>query len=222
MENRGTEPSRKGCSTHGEAASSQLPLFEDLEPPPPFGDYSRGQETAAPVHVPEEEEIRRFRDIVYEHYGAFGREFPWRDTHDAYEILVSEIMLQQTQTGRVIEKYRAFLERWPTLSSLAAASMKDVFSLWRGLGYNRRAKGLVDACRKVEEEWQGVLPDSVEMLSSLPMIGRATASAICAFAFQRPVVFLETNIRRVYIYFFFDRRENVRDRELIHIGVFVL
>ncbi len=124
-------------------------------------------------------------------------------------------MLQQTQVERVQEKYRAFIAAFPDLSSLSRAPLKDVLSIWQGLGYNRRAIALQRTAQEVIEKNKGGFPSSVDALMQFPGIGRATASAIAAFAFNRPVVFLETNIRRVFIHFFFQEREDVRDVELL-------
>ena len=124
-------------------------------------------------------------------------------------------MLQQTQVERVQEKYRAFIAAFPDLSSLSRAPLKDVLSIWQGLGYNRRAIALQRTAQEVIEQNKGVFPSSVDELMQFPGIGRATASAIAAFAFNRPVVFLETNIRRVFIHFFFQEKEDVRDVELL-------
>lgn len=175
---------------------------------PPFGDYSESGSL-------NEDEVSAFREIIYAYYGEYGRSFPWRETEDPYEVLVSEIMLQQTQTDRVTPKYAQFLSAWPDMPSLASATLAGVYDVWRGLGYNRRAKALVDIARLVTREMNGVLPDSFEELLSLPMVGRATAAAIRNFAYGEPEVYIETNVRRVYIYFFFEGRREVNDRELI-------
>src|SRR6476469_585345 len=114
-------------------------------------------------------------------YAAGHRELPWRHTHDPYRILVSEIMLQQTQAERVIPKYDAFLERFPTLHALADAPASEVIRAWSGLGYNRRALNLQRACRVVVTEHGGVMPCSVEELARLPGIGPYTAGAIACF-----------------------------------------
>jgi A/G-specific adenine glycosylase len=120
-----------------------------------------------------------------------GRDLPWRRTRDPYAILVSEVMLQQTQVERVIPRYERWLERWPTTDALAAASPADVIVEWQGLGYNRRALNLHRAARVVAERgWP-------EDLTELPGVGPYTADAIRAFAFGKPVLPLDTNIRRV-------------------------
>jgi A/G-specific adenine glycosylase len=120
-----------------------------------------------------------------------GRELPWRHTRDPYAILVSEVMLQQTQVARVVPRYRAFLARWPTAESLAAATPADVIREWQGLGYNRRALNLHRAARKIAAEgW----PDD---LTELAGVGRYTADAVARFALDEPVLPVDTNVRRV-------------------------
>jgi len=140
---------------------------------------------------------------------------PWRDTHDPFAIVVSEIMLQQTQVDRVREKYTAFIARFPDFRSLAEAPLADVLALWQGLGYNRRAIALKSIAAIVTNEFAGRLPDPVEVLKKLPGIGHATASSIAAFAFNMPTVFIETNIRRVFIHHFFHDCTEVHDAEIL-------
>ncbi len=148
-------------------------------------------------------EIRKFQKTIYRYYGKYGRTFPWRMTHNPYHILISEIMLQQTQVQRVMGKYEPFINAFPDFSSLARAPLRLILKQWQGLGYNRRAIALKLISRRIMEEFHGELPSSVETLMTLPGIGRATASAISAFAFHIPSVFIETNIRRVFIHGFF-------------------
>jgi len=124
-------------------------------------------------------------------------------------------MLQQTQVERVIEKYKKFISAFPDLSSLSRAPLHDVLSIWQGLGYNRRAIALKQIAYEVITKYDGILPSSVDTLIQLPGIGKATASAIAAFAFNQPTVFIETNIRRVFIHCFFQDRGNVKDSELL-------
>lgn len=140
---------------------------------------------------------------------------PWRETRDPYRILVSEVMLQQTQVERVRVKYPAFLTDFPTLADLASAPLERVLAAWQGLGYNRRAVALHRASRLLVAQHRGLVPDETAALISLPGIGVATAASIRAFAFEAPVVFIETNIRRVFIHEFFPGREAVADAELI-------
>ena len=124
-------------------------------------------------------------------FDEHGRDLPWRRTRDPYAILVSEVMLQQTQVARVVPRYLAWLERWPSIESLAAASPGDVIREWQGLGYNRRALNLHRAaCRVAADGW----PDD---LTELPGVGRYTADAVARFAFERPVLPVDVNVRRV-------------------------
>lgn len=125
------------------------------------------------------------------------RELPWRDTRDPWRILVSEVMLQQTQVDRVIPKWEAFLEALPTPEACAAASLGDVLRLWQGLGYPRRARNLWATARVVAGDHGGRLPDDLDGLLALPGIGPYTARAVLAFAFERDVAVVDTNIARI-------------------------
>lgn len=156
-----------------------------------------------------------FRLKITNFYHSHRRDLPWRDTTDPYWILVSEIMLQQTQVERVREKYSRFIARFPDVESLARASIEEVLSEWQGLGYNRRVLALKKAAGEIVERFGGVLPEDEKNLRSLPGIGPYTAAAILAFAFNRPVVMIETNIRRVFIHCFFQDRTEVADREIL-------
>jgi A/G-specific adenine glycosylase len=155
-----------------------------------------------------------FRQIVLDHYRAFGRRMPWRETTDPYRVLVSEVMLQQTQVDRVRPKYGAFLEAFPDVEALARASPADVLRVWQGLGYNRRALALQAAAARIVTEFGGRVPDDPVALETLPGIGPATAAAIVAYAFDQPTVYIETNVRRVFLHFFFRDRTGVPDAEL--------
>jgi A/G-specific adenine glycosylase len=162
-----------------------------------------------------ESELAVFRLTIRDYYRQHRRSLPWRETDDPYAILVSEIMLQQTQVDRVRVKYREFLEALPGFRELAAAELSQVLSLWQGLGYNRRALSLRLCAGAVTERFQGVLPREVTELESLPGIGPYTARAVAAFAFGHPTAFIETNIRSVFIHHFFPKREAVLDREIL-------
>jgi A/G-specific adenine glycosylase len=124
-------------------------------------------------------------------------------------------MLQQTQVERVIEKYHMFISAFPDFSSLSRAPLHAVLSIWQGLGYNRRAIALKQIAHDVITKYDGILPSSADILIQFPGIGKATASAIAAFAFNQPAVFIETNVRRVFIHFFFKDKDNVKDAELL-------
>jgi A/G-specific adenine glycosylase len=162
-----------------------------------------------------------FQEIIWDNYAKHGRhDLPWRQMDkdgslDAYHILVSEMMLQQTQVARVIEKYQAFLRSFPDVASLAAAPLSEVLALWSGLGYNRRAKFLHAAAKQIQDEYNGHVPQTIEALVALPGIGPNTAAAIVAYAFNQPVTFIETNIRTVYIHHFFADSEEVTDKQIM-------
>lgn len=159
--------------------------------------------------------IDAFRKMVLTHYTNRGRDLPWRRTADPYHILVSEIMLQQTQVERVTQKFPVFLEKFPDFATLAGAPLDEVLMSWQGMGYNRRAIALQKCAVRVVTEFGGNLPADVDTLATFPGIGRATASSICAFAFNMPVIFIETNIRRVFIHYFFDEQDVVADTEIL-------
>lgn len=139
----------------------------------------------------------RIRDGLLGWFKETARDLPWRETRDPYAILVSEVMLQQTQVDRVLPYYQRFLERFPTVQDLAAAPTSEVIRIWSGLGYNRRAVNLQRAARVVVEALRGSFPDDPAELKKLPGIGAYTAGAIAAFAHERDVAFLDTNMRRV-------------------------
>ena len=165
--------------------------------------------------LPNGSSVQEFQSMILDFYRQEGRSFPWRETCDPYEILVSELMLQQTQTERVVPKYLAWLETFPTAADLAAAPFPQVLAAWSGLGYNRRAGYLQSACRQVVEEWGGAFPRTAGELETLPGVGPYTARAVATFAFGQPEVFIETNIRSVYLFFFFSDQEKVSDSQLM-------
>lgn len=159
-------------------------------------------------------EITYFFDELNGYYKKHKRDLPWRKTNDPYKIMVSEIMLQQTQVNRVIPKYEAFLTKFPNVQKLANAKLAEVLSAWNGLGYNRRAKFLHQAVQKVVADFGGKIPRTVDELAQLPGIGKNTAGAIVAYAYNRSVVFIETNIRTVLLHHFFADQDDVSDRQL--------
>lgn len=140
------------------------------------------------------------------------RSFPWRETNDPYHILVSELMLQQTQTARVVPKYQVFLKAFPSARKLSTAPLSDVLTLWQGLGYNRRARFLHKAAKTMTQ--QGI-PKTIEGFEALPGVGHYTARAVCVFAYNTYSLFFETNIRTVLIHHFFEGQEKVSDKELL-------
>ena len=139
----------------------------------------------------------------------------WRDVEDSYWIFVSEIMLQQTQSYRVEQKFEEFINALPTFESLAQAPFFVVLGLWKGLGYNRRAQWLQQSAQRVMSEFNGLLPSDPVVLESFKGIGYNTARSISTFAFNLPHVFIETNIRAVFIHHFFSEREKIADKELL-------
>jgi len=140
---------------------------------------------------------RQFQQRLSQWYRRHGRDLPWRRTTDPYAILVSEVMLQQTQVERVLEFYRRFLARFPTAAMLAAASIDEVLTAWQGLGYYRRARNLHLAAQQIVEHHQGVFPDTFEAVAALPGVGRYTAGAVLCFAFGKRAPILDTNVQRV-------------------------
>ena len=167
------------------------------------------------VTLPNGSTVAEFQSMILDFYRQEGRSFPWRETRDPYAILVSELMLQQTQTERVVPKYLAWLEAFPTAADLAAAPFPQVLAAWSGLGYNRRAGYLQSACRQVVQELGGVFPSTAKELQRLKGVGAYTAGAVAAFAFNRPEVFIETNIRSVYLFLFYPDQEKVSDAQLM-------
>lgn len=161
--------------------------------------------------------VQEFQNTTSEYYQQNGRhDLPWRQPgpgggFDPYKILVSEIMLQQTQVPRAIPKYQEFLGAFPAVAALAQAELGQVLRLWSGLGYNRRAKYLHEAAKIITA---GSFPDSIAELAKLPGIGKNTAGAIMAYAYNEPAIFIETNIRTVYIHHFFAGKSGVADFEI--------
>lgn len=158
----------------------------------------------------------QFLGLVYEYYGAHGRKLPWRvpepnGRFDPYKILVSEMMLQQTQVRRVEPKYQAFLANYPNVDKLARARLAEVLKLWSGLGYNRRAKYLWEAARQLTSNNE---PWTIDDLTACKGVGYNTAAAVLVYAHNHPYVFIETNIRTVLIHHFYANKVSVNDKEL--------
>lgn len=166
--------------------------------------------------------VGAFRQLVYAYADQQYRHLPWRQTDDPWQVLVSEVMLQQTQVERVVPKFVAFVERFPSPTALATAPIPELLAAWQGLGYNRRALNLQRAAQQVVAQWDGLLPDNPLLLRQLPGIGPYTAGAIAAFAFNRPTVFLETNIRAVLLHLFFHDQQAVPDKQLLPVAEAVL
>ena len=155
-----------------------------------------------------------FNEELWDKARELYRSMPWRDNTDPYYVFVSELMLQQTQVDRVVPKFELFIQTFPTISDLADAPLAKVLTVWSGLGYNRRAKFLHEAAKKVMTDFQGRIPDTYEELLRLPGIGPNTAGAILVYSFNQPTVFIETNVRTVYFHHFFEDQALVTDKEL--------
>ncbi len=183
-----------------------------------------GMNDAGPNH----ESITLFRQTVQQYYRQSGRhDLPWRQRapsggFDAYKIVVSELMLQQTQVARVIPKYTEFLIAFPSVAALAAAPLGRVLRVWSGLGYNRRAKFLHLAAQAIMTDHAGVFPPDPPSLMRLPGVGPNTAGAILVYAFNQPVIFIETNIRTVYLHHFYQATVGVADRDILKLVALTL
>jgi A/G-specific adenine glycosylase len=159
--------------------------------------------------------VTRFKKTIWSHYRMNGRAMPWRSRPMPYYVVVSEIMLQQTQVARVVNKFESWIKKFPDWKSLAQASTKEVLEEWSGLGYNRRALFLKRIAETITDNGRitGALPETFDELRELPGIGPNTAGSILAFAFNQPTVFIETNIRSVYIHFFFPEIEKAEGKK---------
>jgi len=148
--------------------------------------------------------IKFFQKSIFTWWTIHKRDLPWRHTRDPYRIMVSEVMLQQTQVSRVLAGYREFIERYATVSDLAQATPADVLRIWKGMGYNRRAMYLLRAAKAIVEIYHGKFPVSEEELIKLPGLGKYTARAILVFAYAQEVPLVDTNIRQIITHFFFN------------------
>lgn len=160
------------------------------------------------------EPLVEFEQAVQPYFGQKHRKFPWRETSDPYHILVSEMMLQQTQAARVVPYFENFLTAYPTIASLALAKIPELLQLWQGLGYNRRALYLQKTAQQIVTKNNGQVPNSLDELTALPGIGHNSAGAILAYAFNKRVIFIETNIRKAIIHHFFKQQVSVSDQEI--------
>jgi len=157
-------------------------------------------------------ELSEFQRFLHQQGEELYRDMPWRQDTRPYYVLVSELMLQQTQVDRVVLKFHAFITKFPDEKSLATASLADVLKEWQGLGYNRRAKFLHEAAKEIVK--QGGFPDDEVGLVALPGVGKNTAGAILAYVYNQPAVFIETNVRAVYIHHFFADQDDVDDKDI--------
>ncbi len=156
-----------------------------------------------------------FTETVWEQGRELYRDLPWRNTYDPYAIFLSEVMLQQTQVSRVMGRWEQWLDTFPTIADLAAAPLPPVLELWQGMGYNRRALNLKRCAEEVVATYGGEIPSDKKALLALPGIGPSTSAGVRIFAFQQPDMYLETNVRAVFIHEFFDEHEVVSDKQLI-------
>lgn len=156
-----------------------------------------------------------FLALLYGKQEVLYRDMPWRQDTRGYYVLVSELMLQQTQVDRVVPKFQQFIAAFPDMAALAAAPLAEVLTLWSGLGYNRRAKYLHDASKSIMTHHAGVVPREQDQLVALPGVGVNTAGAIAAYVYNEPVLFVETNIRTVLLHHWFEGQTDVADRTLI-------
>ena len=156
-----------------------------------------------------------FRTLIRTEGVRLYRDLPWRRTRDPYEIWLSEVMLQQTQVPRVQTRWTEWLDRFPSVFALAEASTADVLAAWQGMGYNRRALALKSAAEEIVRVYDGVFPRDTRLLVALPGIGPATAQGIRSFAFDLPGVYLETNVRTVFLHHLFPDVPAVPDKELV-------
>lgn len=161
------------------------------------------------------EQIKTFQEKVWQFYKNNKRDFVWRSHVAPYYVFVSEIMLQQTQTTRVVPKFQQWIQRFPDFVSLAQASRQEVLHAWVGLGYNRRGIALHENAKRIVQEFNGQVPQDTKVLQTFSSIGSNTAASICAFAFNQPVIFIETNIRTVFLHEFFAGLSEVSDKQLM-------
>lgn len=159
--------------------------------------------------------IALFQKKIFQLAAPLYRDLPWRNTHDPYAIWISEVMLQQTQVSRVDGRWQRWLMCFPNVQALAQAKTTEVLQEWQGLGYNRRALALKQAAERIVRDYAAELPATQDALEALPGIGPATAAGIVAFAYNKPAIYLETNVRAVYLYEFFPNAERVPDSALI-------
>lgn len=167
-----------------------------------------------------DEVIHSFQNKILQWYYAHKRDLPWRKTRNPYHILVSEVMLQQTQVARVLPKYAQWLEQFPTVYDLANASTAQVLTHWSGLGYNRRALNLMRTAETVANKFNGTFPETEEALLILPGIGKYTAHALLSFAFNKPVPVVDTNVKKVILVDLLGQMSkntsNIQDASVLH------
>lgn len=162
--------------------------------------------------IPTPIQVKKFQNLIFTWWKDNARDLPWRKTRDPYKILISEVMLQQTQVSRVLPKYTEFIEAFPTVEALAASSPAAVLRLWKGMGYNRRALHLKHAAEAIVRDHKDKFPNDESLLVKLPGVGTYTARALLVFAFEKNVAMVDTNIRQIITHFFYNdtiQRETV-------------
>jgi A/G-specific adenine glycosylase len=159
--------------------------------------------------------MSQFQKTVWEYYRKSRRAMPWREKITPYRVFVSEVMLQQTQVARVMEKFPQFMKSFPNFKALSIAPLAEILIAWRGMGYNRRALYLKKSAEIIMRDYRGRLPRDPRLLEKLAGIGPATARSLAAFAWNSPEVFIETNIRGVFLHHFFAGHMHVSDSELM-------
>lgn len=158
--------------------------------------------------------IQTFKNQILHYYQENKRILPWRETINPYWIVLSEIMLQQTQVPRILIKFPQFIERFPSFQTLADAPLASVLLEWQGMGYNRRGKYLQEIAKRVVHEFNGEVPRDPFVLETFPGIGPATARSIVVYTYNTPELFIETNVRRVFIHHFFQDKTGIHDKEI--------
>lgn len=170
----------------------------------------------------DQKQIKQFQKNIWDFYGKNKRDLPWRNTKSQYEIFISEVMLQQTQVSRVTVKYHEWIRALPDFQSLSNTKLQKILILWSGLGYNRRAKFLLESSKIITSQFNGIVPDSPDQLVKLPGIGKATAASIIVFSYNKPLPFIETNIRRVFIHEFFKGGDSISDKDILRLVTLTL
>lgn len=159
--------------------------------------------------------IKEFNSTLFSFYKKHKRSLKWREDIDPYHVVLTEIMLQQTQVPRVQVKFQEFITAFPDFESLARSSMVDLLRAWQGMGYNRRAKYLKEIAITIIEKYNGIVPQDPDLLDEMPGIGYATARSIVTYIYNQPELFIETNVRRVFLHHFFQDATNVSDMEIL-------
>jgi A/G-specific adenine glycosylase len=157
---------------------------------------------------------QEFQKMIWDFYAKNKREMPWRHTSNDYYVLLSEIMLQQTQVPRVMTKFAEFIEVLPNFKALATSPLQTLLGVWQGMGYNRRALYLQKTAQIIVNEHNNTVPRNPSILETFPGIGKATAASIVVYTYNLPFVFIETNIRRIYIHHFFHDEQDIDDKQL--------